>query len=142
MTNEIKQIALDFHNRINSGDVAGAAAMLAEDLVNHAAVPEAQGRKGFETIQGKIRTAFPDVRFNLADTLVDGDKVLLRVDVTATHKGPLSLRPGTSYAATGAAVKFEQMHVLRIAGGKIVEHWMTMDSVALYRQLGLKVVQA
>lgn len=141
MTQELKQLALDHVNRLNAGDIAGAAALLAEDCVNHAALPEAQGRKGFVTILEKVRAAFPDIRHEVEDTLVDGDKVVVRLTVTGTNKGPLGLMR-LPIEATGKQVKYEQIRILRFAGGRIVESWMEMDMIAMFRQLGLKVVQA
>lgn len=137
-TNNTKQIAVDHYNRINSGDLAGAAALMAEDCVNHAAIPEAQGRKGFAAIMQKVRTAFPDMRMSLDDTLVDGDKAVLRLTCTGTHTGPMDFTR-FPLAATGKPVKFEQIHIVRVANGQIVEHWMEQDTIALFRQLGVKI---
>jgi predicted ester cyclase len=133
-----KQIALDLTTRINAGDIAGAAALLAEDLVNHAAVPEAQGRAGFVTIITKLRTAFPDLQHAVEDVLVDGDKVVLRTTVTGTQDGPFAMTHA-AFPATGKSVRFEQIHILRIARGVVVEEWMTLDAIAMLRQLGLKI---
>lgn len=138
MTTANKQLALDLLSRINASDFAGAAAMLTDDCVNHAAIPEAQGRKGWEMVIQKVRTAFPDMRHTVEDVLVDGDRVVLRTTNTGTQTGPLTfirLQGGP----TNKPVRFEQIHILRFAGGKIVEMWMEQDSLALFRQLGLQV---
>jgi predicted ester cyclase len=137
-TNQTKQVALDHYNRINAGDFTGAAALMAENCVNHAAVPEAQGRAGFVTTMTKIRTAFPDMNYKLEDVLVDGDRVVLRVTASGTNSGPLGF-VRLKHEATGKAVKFEQIHIVRIADGKIVEHWLGQDSIAMFRQLGLQI---
>ena len=138
MTTANKQLALDHINRLNAGDIAGAAAMLTDDCVNHAAIPEAQGRKGFEMVVTKVRTAFPDMRHTVEDVLVDGDRVVLRTMATGTQSGPLTFIR-LEGPPSNKPVRFEQIHILRFAGGKIVEHWMEQDSLALFRQLGLKV---
>jgi predicted ester cyclase len=141
MPTDSKQLVLDFFARLDARDIAGAAALMAEDCVNHAAIPEAQGRAGFTTIQNKLLTAFPDFRHAVEDTLVDGDRVVVRTTVTGTQRGPLAMTR-IPLEATNKPVRFEQIHIARVAGGKIVEHWMEMDSIALFRQLGLKVVPA
>jgi predicted ester cyclase len=138
MTTQTKEIALDHMNRLNAGDVAGAAALMAEDCVNHAAVPEAQGRAGFVRIIGKIRGAFPDIAHEVADVIVDGDRAVLRCTVTGTQTGPLTFLH-LEMPPTGKAVRFEQIHIVRVADGKIVEHWLGQDSIALFRQLGVKL---
>ena len=40
-------------------------------------------------------------------------------------------------AATGNTISLEGHDLLRVAGGKIVEHWTVMDSGELMRQLGV-----
>lgn len=141
MTTSTKQVALEQFNRISAGDITGAAAVMAEDLLNHAAIPEAQGRKGFVAIQEKLRTAFPDLQYKLEDCVVDGDKAVLRMTMTGTQTGPFNMAR-LQLAPTGKAVNFEQIHILRVSGGKVVEHWMGQDPLAFIRQLGLQVTQA
>jgi predicted ester cyclase len=138
MTTQTKQIALDHLHRLNTGDIAGAAALMAEDCVNHAAVPEAQGRDGFVRIMGKIRGAFPDLAYATDDVIVDGDRAVLRVTASGTQTGPLTFLH-LSMPPTGKPVRFEQIHIVRVADGKIVEHWLGQDSLALFRQLGVKL---
>jgi steroid delta-isomerase-like uncharacterized protein len=133
-----KQIALDHYKRLNAGDVAGAAALIAEDCVNHAALPTAQGRKGFATITEKVRSAMPDMSWSVEDALADGDKVVVRLTIKGTQTGAMTLAP-MPLPPTGKAVKFEQIHILRVANGQIVEHWMSQDTFALFRQLGVQV---
>jgi predicted ester cyclase len=45
-------------------------------------------------------------------------------------------------APTNKSVKFEQIHIFRVANGQIVEHWMGGDFMALFRQLGMQVTPA
>jgi predicted ester cyclase len=138
---QTKQIALDHLNRINAGDIAGAAALMAETCLNHAAIPEAQGRAGFVAVMGKLRTAFPDMRYTVEDVIVEGDRAVMRVTAAGTQTGPVAFTR-LPLEATGKPVKFEQIHIVRVTDGKIVEHWLGQDSLALFRQLGLKITQA
>src|ERR1041384_5250645 len=89
MSHDLKQLARSFLDRINSGDFAGAASYMTEDCVNHAAIPEAQGRRGFVTLLEKVRTAFPDMRHTVQDVLSDGDRIVVRTTNTGTQTGPL-----------------------------------------------------
>lgn len=140
MTNtaDNKQLVLDHYARVNAGDIAGAAAIMAEDCVNHAAVPEAQGRAGFVRIIGKLRGAFPDLQMNVDEVIAADDRVVVRGTMTGTHRGALAF---TSFPieATGRVVKTEQIHIFRVADGRIVEHWVGRDDVGMFRQLGLKI---
>jgi predicted ester cyclase len=135
---ENKQIVRTMFDRLNTGDTTGAAAFVADDLVNHAAIPEAQGRKGFVAIIAKVRAAIPDLNYTCEDLIADGDRVVARLTVTGTHTGPLDMTR-FQLPATHRTAKFEQIHIARLAGGKVVEYWMCQDSFALFRQLGLEV---
>src|SRR5205809_7852321 len=109
MSQDNKQLALDHVKRINTGDIAGAATHLTEDCVNHSAIPQAQGRKGFEAILNKVRTAFPDMRYSVEDVLSDGDRVVLRTTATGTHTGPFTFIR-LEGPPSNKPVKFEQIH--------------------------------
>lgn len=141
MTQTIKDLALDQFNRLNAGDLAGAAALVAEDCINHQALPEAQGRAGFATIQRKIREAFPDVRFAVEDVIAEGDRALVRVTMSGTQTGPFAMTK-MPLPASNKPIKVTQLHVMRAAHGQIVEHWFGQDGLELFRQLGLKVTPA
>jgi predicted ester cyclase len=90
-TSDNKSLIEDFHRRVSGGDIQGAAALAAEDLVNHAAIPEAQGRAGLISIFGKLRTAMPDLQHQLEDLIAEGDKVVARIRMIGTHTGPLAM---------------------------------------------------
>ena len=109
--------------------------ILAPDVVNHAAVPDAQGAEGMRTISRKIMTAFPDMTMKRLDAIAEGDRVVVRTLFEGTQTAPLEFKQ--PIPATGKHVRLEQVETFRLKGGKIVEMWMTMDRLDLMRQLGL-----
>ena len=131
-----EQLIREWVERINRADIEGAAALAAEDLVNHAAIPEAQGRAGMVRILGKLRTAFPDYTLTVEDLLADGDRVVVRTRVRGTHQGPITFLK-FPVAATGRKVESEQIHIFRVDGGKLAEHWAGRDDIGMLRQLGV-----
>jgi steroid delta-isomerase-like uncharacterized protein len=135
-----KTTARRFFEAMNEGDIEGLAALVAEDLVNHSAIPEAQGRSGLRTIQAKVRKAFPDGKAELKDVIAEGDKVTCRVVVTGTNSGSLDF-VRVQIPATGRRMTMEQIHIFRMADGLIVEHWACRDDLAFMRQLGLVPTQ-
>jgi predicted ester cyclase len=106
-----------------------------------AAIPEAQGRDGFVRTMTKLREAFPDLSLTVEDVLAEGDRAVLRLTFAGTHRGPLAFAR-LPLAATGKSVRMEQIHIVRVADGKIVEHWMAQDALAMFRQLGLQITPA
>jgi steroid delta-isomerase-like uncharacterized protein len=131
-----KSVIREFHARLSDNDIEGAAALAAEDLVNHAAIPEAQGRAGLISIFKKLRTAFPDLRHRVDDVIAEGDRVVARITMSGTHTGPLAM-VRLPLAPTNRKVEVEQIHVFRLDSGRIVESWGARDDIAMFRQLGL-----
>lgn len=79
-----------------------------------------------------MKAAFPGYQLAADDMVAEGDKVAVRVTVTGTHKGELAGIP-----PTGKTVSASGMLIYRIAGGKIVEHWMVFDDLGVMQQLGV-----
>jgi predicted ester cyclase len=76
--------------------------------------------------------AFSDVSCVIEDLIAEGDKVVGRLAISATHSGPFAGR-----AAAGKRVSFGSFRIYRVANGKIVETWATQDRLGLLEQLGL-----
>ena len=88
------------------------------------------------------RTAFPDLRYEIQEEIVHGDKVVLRVMLRGTHLGefPPGVGPARIMGAmppTGRSFEADQIHIHRVAGGKIVEHAASRNDLLLLNQLGL-----
>ncbi len=62
--------------------------------------------------------AFPDLRVDVHDVLVDGDLVASRQSFTGTHRGKF-----LGFPANGAQVHFEAMEFFRITNGRVTESW-------------------
>ena len=75
--------------------------------------------------------AFPRYALNVEDLIAEADKVVLRFTFSATYGGGFMDIP-----ATGQQVAVPGIIIYRIADGKIVEHWMLVDSAVLMQQLG------
>jgi predicted ester cyclase len=81
------------------------------------------------------RTAFPDCRTVVEETLACGDTVVMRNWFEGTHLGPFLGHP-----PTGRRFRFRQVHWMRFApDGAVVEHWGVRDDVTQLRQLGLPI---
>jgi steroid delta-isomerase-like uncharacterized protein len=130
-----KALIRQHFDAFNDGDLEGFASTLAEDLVNHAAIPQAQGRQGGRTIATKLRRAFPDMRMTVDDTIAEGDRVVCRLTVTGTHEGALEFVK-FPLPATGKRFRTTSIHVFRIANGTIAERWAERDDLGWLQQLG------
>jgi len=76
--------------------------------------------------------AFPDLRFTVEDTVVEKDKVAASWTISGTHKGEFwGVRP------TNRKMSLEGITIHHIAHGKIIDSYISSDTVGLMRQLGL-----
>ena len=66
--------------------------IVARDLVNHAAIPEAQGAEGLKSIHHKLFAAFPDMTMKPVDVIAEGDRVVVRAIVEGTQTGALEFK--------------------------------------------------
>jgi steroid delta-isomerase-like uncharacterized protein len=118
---------------MNTGNLAAADEFIAPNLVVHNPVPgQTPGREGFKQTFATLRNAFPDLHFTIEDLLADGDKVMIRSTYQGTHQGEL-----LGFPPTGKPVAVMGIDLLRVADGKIVEHWGTYDQMEMLHQLGV-----
>ena len=75
--------------------------------------------------------AFPDLRLNIEDVITDNDKLVFRLSVTGTNLGDHLGR-----APTGRRVRYDEIFIFRVAGGRITEMWGVVDALTLMKQLG------
>jgi steroid delta-isomerase-like uncharacterized protein len=133
---ENKDLVRRYVQAVDAHDLDTLTRLVADDVRNHAAIPEAQGVAGMRTIFQKLFTGMPDLRTTCEELIAEGDRVVARVTVRGTQTGPLAFAVAP-LPATGRSVQTEQIHVMRIKDGKIVEHWAGRDDVGMLRQLGL-----
>jgi steroid delta-isomerase-like uncharacterized protein len=117
---------------ISRGDEAAAEAIIHPDFFDHTNPPEMQhGLEGHKAIVRLFRSIFPDLEWRIDDLIAEGDKVVARTTMRGTHRGDFFGIP-----ATGLSVEMTGVHILRIADGRIIEHWGSNDDLGLMRQLG------
>lgn len=117
---------------ISQGNLAVADEIVSPDFFDHTNPPGMQrGIEGHKAIVTLFRQSFPDLEWVIEDMIAEGDKVVARTLMRATHQGDFFGIP-----PTGRRVEMAGIHILRISGGKIVEHWGSNDDLGLLRQLG------
>jgi len=119
---------------INAQDLEGALVeMVAEDFVELNPLPgQGPGRAGLDGVLSMMFAGFPDLRWTLHDTLVEGDRVMGFSTWTGTHEGEFMGIP-----ATGRAATVEAWTIDRYRDGILVESRIIMDVAGLLGQLGV-----
>lgn len=90
-----------------------------------------RGPIGFKQFYGRIRLAFPDLRYVVHDLIAEGDKVVVRWAWTCTHKGAFMGVAPTDKQATVTGIA-----IYRVVQGKCVERWVELRLLGLLQQLG------
>lgn len=125
-----------FYNEIINGDNAAALEeVVSNDFVDHIPNPlPGQPTRGAEAITWFVRTArkaIPDLKVSIEDVIAAGDKVVTRVTWEGTQEGPL-----LGADPTGKRMRFMGIDIVRVADGKIMEHWGQIDALGAMAQLG------
>jgi predicted ester cyclase len=120
---------------IERGDEGVFRELMSPDFVNHSAPPGApRGPEGMiHTFNRILRPALPDLTVEIHDQIAEGDKVTTRKTIRGTHRGELLGVP-----ATNRPVAIEVIDIVRIEGGRYVEHWgiNTLSSVLVQLRAG------
>ena len=132
MTNE--QIVRDACRVIwSEGDLSRISEFYAEDFqADYPMTDWGIGLEGIEQLACGLRTSFPDYRERVDELISAGDKVVVRLTIQGTHKGPIA-----GFPATGKEVEFRDVTILRVVDGKITEQRGLSDLLSVYLQLGV-----
>ena len=79
---------------------------------------------------GRILASMPDVRVNVEDCIVAGDRVVARNTYVATHTQTIR-----GIAPTGKSFTFHTIDIWRVENGRFAEHWDLTDTAEVLRQL-------
>jgi predicted ester cyclase len=132
-TEENKALIRRFYEEFNKKNLVAIYDLIDPNFVDHAAPPAMPGGiEGQKQLIGMYLTALPDLHFRVEDMIAEGDKVVARVTASGTHQGVFWGIP-----PTGKHAAFTAIDITRIAGGKLVEHWLEMDTLGLLQQLGV-----
>src|SRR5215210_2004378 len=102
------------------GNLDALEEMLAHDFVNHSLLPgQVPGREGYIQSAAAQYAALSDIRYIFDYQATDGDMVISRITMSATHdRGTLF-----GVAPTGKEWATPIIVIDRVSGGKIVEEW-------------------
>lgn len=121
---------------LNKGDFDLLDELVATDFVEHSPQPGVPPtREGFKQTLVGLKTAFPDLLYTIDDSIESGDRIVHRVTASGTMKGDFMGIP-----ATGKRATWSEIHIGRVANGRLAEHWALFDQLGMLVQLG--IVQA
>ena len=114
-----------------NGNLVAVDELLSDDFVDHSPFPGVPPtRDGVKMLFGYLRSAFPDLRVRIDEQVAEGEKVVTRKTFEGTQQGEF-----LGVAPTGRPISFEVIDILTIRDGRIAEHRVVFDQLALQLQL-------
>ena len=125
------------HEAVNSGDAEVISKTIDEvvepNVLFHTPAPiDAGGAQALKHVWTVLLRAFPDIHVAVEDVIAEGDKVVYRNTVSGTHQGEYRGLP-----PTGKSVTYNEIFIVRFAGGRIAEIWGVVDVFSQMQQLGV-----
>ena len=122
-----------FRDLWTGGDESLIDTLLHPDYVNHSPGSPTMSteREGVRWVLRALRTAFPDLRYEIEDMVIGDDAVAVRTAMSGTHRGDFFGLP-----ATHRSFRVAQMNIEHFRDGRIVAHHRVTDMAELMRQLG------
>lgn len=122
-------LADEYFRLANAHDLEGLVALHGAGFVSH----DREGDTGIDEYRamiGEFFAAFPDSTLTPLNVVVEGDRLFMHFETAGTQTGDFMGMP-----ATGRSVRFTEMRVRRLEGGKFAEHWGPLDETAMLGQL-------
>jgi predicted ester cyclase len=105
----------------DAGDLERVLSFYAPTYRDHDASEARHGTNQLDALRAafpRFYAAFSDTKHTLDDVIADGDKVAVRLSVTARHTGEIY-----GIAASGAVVQNDSIVIYRFENGLICERW-------------------
>ncbi|MET8651318.1 ester cyclase [Nocardia aurea] len=128
------------------GERADFDAVIHPEATNREAAAEPPATRGrgpaaYHATALWLRAAYADLHHTIESAVVDGDLVALHTTMHGRHVGPFVAYGADGqvdqvFPPTGKTFAVTQSHWLRIADGKIIEHWANRDDLGQAVQLG------
>ena len=130
----VRDVVDEFYARFADGDMAGASTLFAADCMT-VTPGGAMDVTEHEAFGNAFKSAMVDGRLEPVRVVESGDEIVVLGRLKGTHKGDLVTAQGT-IPASGNTVELPYADYFRVRDGKIVEHEVFWDQLAMMTQLG------
>jgi len=130
-----KQIVRRFNYEfVEHGDMNSFNELVADNVYNHSApAASSTGPDGMiYFINVVLRSAFPDLKVEILDQIAEGDRVVTRKILHATHSGDFM-----GIAPSNKKVSIHVIDIIRLSDGRYVEHWGMSNLADIVKELSI-----
>jgi steroid delta-isomerase-like uncharacterized protein len=137
-TAELKARTLEgFERMFNQGDLDYVDNAVVPDAIDHQEPEGTDFATHLKHVISTLRTAFPDLRFEIHELIGEADVVACRSTMSGTHQGPLRIGPMAGLPVNGTRIEVPHMHFFRYDDeGRLTDLWHVWNTLMLARQLG------
>jgi steroid delta-isomerase-like uncharacterized protein len=134
MISDLASYAENINQAWNSHDIERMIGFFSPDYIGDdvGLASPLHGRDGFRTRLQEYWTAFPDLRFELISTLVEGNRVVIVWSGEGTHQGTIMRIPPTWHR-----VQVRGVSILDVQDGMVVHGQHIWDMAGMLRHMGL-----
>jgi steroid delta-isomerase-like uncharacterized protein len=133
-----KAAMLKVYELMSTGKAGDLDQYVSADMVDHQAVPGfPAGLEGLRQLVAAMHAAFPDFKVKVEDAMAVEDRVVCRITMTGTQRGPWLGVP-----SSGKSFSIQAIDIVRFQNGKGVEHWGNEDDLSMMQQLGMIPAEA
>ncbi len=131
------QAAHAFFNAWNAGDLSKTSQYEASNFIAEAPGASPMNAEQNRMYNQTFLTAFPGSKFEMMQTISQGDYVVVNWKASGVHTGPLQTPSGSTIQPTGKSVVVVGSTTSQVKNGKITHSWNFWDMTSLLGQLGL-----
>jgi predicted ester cyclase len=126
-------VVQEFYDQWNAGDI-DFDRLVHPGVANHQPDrPAETGIDKFRDAVAGVMRAVPDSKWTTLRLIAEGDFVACHNRWSGTYGGTIFRGVPTS---PGERFSVEHVHIYRVTEGRIAEHWVVRDDLALLQQLG------
>jgi predicted ester cyclase len=104
--------------------------LAADDFTAHTFGDLPPGREPLKEAMQRAGAGVSDPKFEIQDVIAEKDRVVVRLTTRARHTGTfMGVEP------SGNEYSIDEIHILRVEDGKVLEHWHEFDKQRLLQQL-------
>lgn len=128
------QLARSFYPLFEKGDWAGIEKMISSDFTDYNpwALHGVKGRDSAMIAIKEFKAAFPNLKFDILHTAMDGDRIFVHYHFTASNDGPFMGMP-----ANNRKLDYTGIDLLQVKDSIFTAHWDYGDNITFMKQMGL-----
>lgn len=140
------ELAHRHFDAMTTGDLDELRTVVHPDATNREAIiepPTCRGRgpEAWQATAAWLHEMSSDLAWEIHEVVATGDLIAVHATMTGHHTGEhvrydADGRVAQRLPATGRPYRVTQSHWLRVADGKVVEHWANRDDLTMSLQLG------